>query len=155
MCYAETGRPRITLKWVDRNKGNQENENYRSRLIVRELKPQGQAVLIPEYPLFLSMPPLLEALKLMCSLLVTSRASRSGGAMALKLTDISRAHFYGISSRRIFVTLPEGDEEEGKCGFYFAGCTGHVTHLQHGRRIAHSFYSKMDFLQERRGPVSL
>ena len=88
-CYEETGKPPITLKRIDRNKGEQENENYRSRLVVRELKSQGQAALIPEYALFSSMPP-LQALKLMCSLLVTLRASRNGGAMALKLTDISR-----------------------------------------------------------------
>lgn len=77
------------LKRIDRNKGDQENENYRSRLVVRELKSQGQAALIPEYALFSSMPP-LQALKLMWSLLVMLRASRNGGAMALKLTDISR-----------------------------------------------------------------
>ena len=76
ICYEETGKPPIALKWIDRNKGDQENENYRSRLPVRELKPQGQAALIPEHALFSSMPP-LEALKLMCSLLITSRALRA------------------------------------------------------------------------------
>ena len=115
MCYAETNRAPITLKWVDRNKGDTTRENYRSRLVVREIKSQGQAALIPEYALFSSMPP-LEALKLLCSLLVTLRVSRRGGKLSLKLTDISRAHFYGRAARRIFVTLPEGDESPGECG---------------------------------------
>ena len=69
ICYEETGKPPITLKWIDRNKGD----------LVRELKPQGQAALIPEHALFPSMPP-LEALKLMCALLVTLRALRAMAA---------------------------------------------------------------------------
>ena len=114
-CYAETGRPPITLKWVDRNKGDSVHENYRSRLVVREVKSKGDAAMLPEYSLFSSMPP-LEALKLMCSLLATLRVSRGGGKLTLKLTDISRAHFYGTATRRIFVNLPEGDETPGMCG---------------------------------------
>ncbi|CAE7240586.1 unnamed protein product [Symbiodinium natans] len=114
-CWQETGRPPITLKWVDRNKGDNVNENYRSRLVVREVKSQGQAALLPEHALFSSMPP-LEAVKLLCSLMTTLRVSRRGGKLSLRLIDISRAHFYGRATRRIFVTLPEGDESPGKCG---------------------------------------
>ena len=36
--------------------------------------------------------------------------------LKVKLYDISRAHFYSASKRRLFVTLPEGDEEEGMSG---------------------------------------
>ena len=77
MCWDETGRPPITLKWVDRNKGDDVRENYRSRLVVREVKSQGQAALIPDYALFSSMPP-LEGLKILCSLLTTLKRSKSG-----------------------------------------------------------------------------
>ena len=115
VCWAETGRPPITLKWVDRNKGDDVKENFRSRLVVREVKSQGQAALIPDYALFSSMPP-LEGLKILCSLLTSMKRSTSGKRLTLKLTDISRAHFYGKAERRVFVTLPEGDEEPGKCG---------------------------------------
>ena len=85
MCYEETGGPPITLKWVDRNKGDSTKENFRSRLVVREVKSQGQAAMIPEFALFSSMPP-LEALKLMCSLLATLRVSRGGGKLTLTLS---------------------------------------------------------------------
>ncbi|CAE7344151.1 unnamed protein product [Symbiodinium natans] len=54
VCWDETGRPPITLKWVDRNKGDDVRENYRSRLVVREVKSQGQAALIPDYAVFLN-----------------------------------------------------------------------------------------------------
>jgi hypothetical protein len=48
MCYAETNRAPITLKWVDRNKGDTTRENYRSRLVVREIKSQGQSLIFLE-----------------------------------------------------------------------------------------------------------
>ena len=61
------------------------------------------------------MPP-LEGLKILCSLLTSMKLSASGKQLSLKLTDISRAHFYGKAERRVFVTLPEGDETLGYCG---------------------------------------
>ena len=42
-CWQATGRPPITLKWVDGNKDDDVHENYRSRLVAREVKSQGQA----------------------------------------------------------------------------------------------------------------
>ena len=57
MCWDETGKNPITLKWVDVNKGDEENKRYRSRLVVREIKKKGQRVL-PDHQLFSSMPPL-------------------------------------------------------------------------------------------------
>ena len=114
VCWEETGRAPITLKWVDRNKGDDIRENYRSRLVVREVKSVGAAAMLPDHALFSSMPP-LEALKMLCSLMVPLKTTRRGGKLSLKLTDISRAHFYGKAGRRVFVNLPEGDEEEGKC----------------------------------------
>ena len=37
-CMEVTGKPPIRLLWIDTNKGDDENENYRSRLVVREKK---------------------------------------------------------------------------------------------------------------------
>jgi hypothetical protein len=54
--------------------------------------------------------------------------------MTLRLTGISRAHFYGVSSRRISVTLTEGDEEEGKCGL--------LLRTMYGTRDASSAWQK-------------
>ena len=69
-CYNETGKEPITLKWVDRNKGDQIKENYRSRLVVREIKKQHGA--LPVHESTSSMPP-LEAAKLLCSLAVSRK----------------------------------------------------------------------------------
>ena len=111
-CYERTGKAPITLKWIDRNKGDTVKPNYRSRLVVREIKKQHGS--LPGHMLFSNMPP-LEAAKLLCSMLATKRKSKRGKPLKLALFDISRAHFYGKAQREIYVTLPEGDDEEGKC----------------------------------------
>ena len=67
-----------------------------------------------EFESFSAMPP-LEALKVLCSLLVSKKVSKSGQPLKLRLIDISRAHFYGQARRRVFCNLPEGEEIAGKC----------------------------------------
>ena len=94
-CWSVTGKPPITLKWIDRNKGDRERPNYRSHIVVREIKKQHGA--LPRHMLFSNMPP-LEAAKLLCSDLATRKKSRSGKALQLALCDIS-----------------PGDEQEGMC----------------------------------------
>ena len=120
-CHNETGKEPITLKWVDRNKGDQIKENYRSRLVVREIKKQHGA--LPVHESTSSMPP-LEAAKLLCSLAVSRKTSKRGKPLKLALYDISRAHFYGVAKRKIFVTLPPGDEEPGMCALLLKSMYG-------------------------------
>ena len=77
-CLSTTGRQPISLKWLDRNKGDSQSPNYRSRLVVREIKRSSKTDDLPEHELFSAMPP-LEALKLLCSLLVSEKV-REGQA---------------------------------------------------------------------------
>ncbi|CAE7546001.1 unnamed protein product [Symbiodinium natans] len=110
------GKVPITMKWVDRNKGDNERPNYRSRIVCREVKRAKNAEFIPEHASFSAMPP-LEAIKLLLSLMVTLKTSKKGRKpLKLRLLDISRAHFYGKAQRDIYVTLPEGDQEPGMVG---------------------------------------
>ncbi len=103
MCWEETGKPPITMKWVDRDKGN---DNYRSRIVVREVKKASKP--LSEAESFSAMPP-LEALKTLCSLLTSKKVSRRGLPYKMMLADISRAHFYGLARRRVFCALyPKG-----------------------------------------------
>ena len=114
-CWKETGKPPVTLKWIDINKGDEENPRYRSRLVAREIKKKGQRVL-PDHQLFSSMPP-LEAMKILGSKMVTVKVSKPRRKpLKLKLYDISRAHLYGVAKRKVYVTLPMEEHEEGKCG---------------------------------------
>ena len=39
----KTGRPPITVRWVDVNKGDESNPNYRSRLVARQLEAMGNS----------------------------------------------------------------------------------------------------------------
>ena len=121
-CWDATGAPPITLKWVDRDKGN---SNYRSRLVVREIKRKGQA--LPDHDLYSAMPP-LEALKVLCSLMVSKKRSARGGALKMRILDISRAHFYGASRRPVFTNLPP--ERKGR-----EVCKTSQNHVRNTRRF--------------------
>ncbi len=118
---------------MDANKGDQERPNYRSRLVVREIKAKK----LPEErleieQLFSSMPP-LEALMVLISEFITW--SREGYKLAM--FDISRAHFYGKAQRRVFVELVDEDKAEygkDKCGLLLKSCTGRRMHRRYGRR---------------------
>ena len=50
---AETGRPPISVRWVDVNKGDEKHPNYRSRLVAWQLKAtdrSGQSYFAPAPP---------------------------------------------------------------------------------------------------------
>ena len=51
-----TGQPLISVRWVCKNKGDNQNPNVRARFVVRQIRSAG------EYPLFGPTPP-LEALR--------------------------------------------------------------------------------------------
>ena len=111
----ETGKPRIKTRWLDTNKGDPSHPNYRSRLVVKDIKatkrPEDQ---LPANLLFSSMPP-LEAMRLLCSLWATKQRSIHGERLKLGLWGTSRAHFYGTPKRRIFIELPS-EEPRAKGG---------------------------------------
>ena len=47
-----TGRPPISVRWVEVNKGDDENPKYRSRLVAREIRMAGEdAIFAPTPPL--------------------------------------------------------------------------------------------------------
>ena len=105
-CYEETGQAPIGVKWVDINKGDKTNPNYRSRLAAEEFetveRPQWHAVAPPS-----------ECLKLCLHRLAGNRKQK------MLYADVSRAYFYAASSRAVYVKLPGEDWEEGddgKCG---------------------------------------
>ena len=53
-AFARTGRQPISVRWVDVNKGDEENPWYRSRLVARQLKAtdkSGDSYFAPTPPL--------------------------------------------------------------------------------------------------------
>ena len=44
-CYDKTGRAPFTVRWIDINKGDQANPNYRSRFVARETNTHTNATI--------------------------------------------------------------------------------------------------------------
>ena len=106
VCWRETGRKPVTLKWVDTDKGDWRRPRYRSRLVAREIR-RGKQRALPDAMLFSAMPP-LEAMKGLCSLLVTRQRSEvRRKPLKIGIWDVSRAHLYGVAQRNIFTEVPE------------------------------------------------
>jgi len=111
-CIAKTGKKPIGMRWIDINKGDKTNPDYRSRLVAKEIKRDSRT------DLFAATPP-LEAKKMLFSLAVTDgygyNKDKSKG-MKLDFIDVRRAYFHAKCRRDVYVELPEEDAEEGMCG---------------------------------------
>ena len=91
-----TGKAPIGVRWVDVNKGDSVNPEYRSRLVAKEIKRDNRD------DLFAATPP-LEAKKMLFSLAVTEgigyQRGRKQEGMKLDFIDIKRAYFHVVGYR--------------------------------------------------------
>ena len=71
-CHQRTGKAPIKVKWVDINKGDEINKEYRSRLVAKEIKRDKRE------DLFAATPP-LEAKKMFFSMAVTEEIGHQSG----------------------------------------------------------------------------
>ena len=105
-CITRTGRPPIGVRWVDTNKGDQENPEVRCRLVVQETKRVSGHMQPGD--VFSATPP-LECLRMMCSLAMscgeTLGATEADDVVILFL-DISRAHPHCPMRRDIYTEFP-------------------------------------------------
>lgn len=132
-CRQKTGKSPIKVRWVDTNKGSEDNPQYRSRLVAMEFnRGKGQ----PEW--FSATPP-LESLKTLLSQVATAqydphswgtwaanqdKKSRSmtvkeDDCVAILYTDVSRAYFHAEAQREVYVDLVPEDclpGQEDYCG---------------------------------------
>ncbi len=141
-AYALTGRPPISTRWVDVNKGDDEDPKYRSRLVARQLKAtdkSGQSYFAPTPP--------LESLRSILSLAATdlegdevhSRDPHSELRTQVQILDISRAYFNAVTddSHPTYVELPAEDPDSAR------GLCGHLlVHLYGTRRAADGWHSE-------------
>ena len=104
-----TGKPPVTVRWVDVNKGDDLNPNMRSRLVARQIRQAGdEAVFAPTPP--------LEALRSIISMAATDlpgktlhvRNPESERRTQLSAIDISRAYVNASTdgSDLTYVMLP-------------------------------------------------
>ena len=106
----EAGKSVIKTKWVDTNKGDTTNPNYRSRLVAMEFRRGHQA------DVFAATPP-LESLRLLLSVFCDGvQRGRERGIRedseerhGILVMDVRRAHFYAAAQRKIFIELPAED----------------------------------------------
>ena len=97
----------ITTKWLDINKGDEENKNYRARLVGREIAKTKRD------DLFAATPP-LESLRMILSICASHQASHKADDRFLVMSnDVKRAYFYAEASRPIFIKIPDEDWEPG------------------------------------------
>ena len=109
-CVEVTGRQPIGCRWIDINKGDEVNPEYRSRLVAQEVNLDNKD------SIFAATPP-LEAKKALFSLAVTEGIGwGQGWQYKLDFIDVKRAYFYAPAKRDVYVKLPPEDFEEGMCG---------------------------------------
>ena len=103
-CVEKEGGKIIDLKWIDTNKGDSANPNYRSRLVGREYNTYK------DNSLYAATPP-LEALRVILSFAATVDED---GPKQVMVNDVSRAYFYAAVQRSLFIELPAEDVEAKK-----------------------------------------
>jgi len=110
-CVRVTGKRPIGTRWVDVNKGDNQEPDVRSRLVAQEYKGGSSS----SVAMFAAMPP-LEAKKMLFSLAASAR-HRSGRPYKIGFIDVKKAYLYAKSTRPTYVRLPpEEKAPEGMCG---------------------------------------
>ena len=100
----------ISTKWIDTNKGDTTDPNYRARLVGREI------AMTKRDDLFAATPP-LESLRYIVSTCASNQLHpEPSERYCLMSNDIKRAYFYAPSTRPIFIEIPEEDREQGDEG---------------------------------------
>ena len=79
-----TGKNPIGVKWIDINKGDERDPEYRSRLVAKEIAYKKDELM------FAATPP-LEAKKLLFSKAVTGTRNNNGKPLKLLFVDVRRA----------------------------------------------------------------
>ena len=104
--WRNTGKAPIKVRWIDINKGDTKDPNYRSQSVAKEIN------ICKKNDLFAATPP-LEAFKSILSMATTNNRGE-----IVMVHDVSRAFFHAKVQRDVYVDLPEEDVlpgDEGKC----------------------------------------
>jgi hypothetical protein len=112
-AWEMTGKAPTSVKWVDLDKGNDEEPDVRCRLVGRDFKPKGEK---DREDLFAAMPP-LECKEILFRKAV-QMPRRGGKKMKLLFIDVKKAHLnvFLEEGEHAYIELPEEDAEIGMCG---------------------------------------
>ena len=92
----------INTMWIGSNRGDDENINSRSRFVAKEFRGPGHV------PIFAGTPP-LESLRALIRMRVAHQTGPMDQRWGMICIDVSRAYFYALAVRRVFVKLPAED----------------------------------------------
>ena len=148
-----TGKPPVTVRWVDVNKGDDVNPNIRSRLVARQIRQPG------EEAIFAPTPP-LESLRTILSLAATDIAGRafhdrrptSERRTQISAIDISRAYFNASmeeGAEPTYVCLPPEHPglAQGQCGLLLKHMYGTRAAADGWQQEYSGFMRKIGFVQ--------
>ena len=111
-CWDVTDKAPIGCRWIGINKGDDNNPDYRSRHVAKEIN------INPSDEMFATAPP-LEAKNMLFSIAMIefalNRAKRSKGTQKLLFIDVRRAYVDAPSRRSVYDTLPDEDAMPGHC----------------------------------------
>jgi hypothetical protein len=116
-CWQRTGKAPITTKWVGTNKGTDEEQDVRMRLVARDFKTKGNNL---REDLFAAMPP-LESKKMLFRIAAAKRRRLRRARlqrMKLMFIDVKKAHLNGVveEGEDVYIELPPEANAPGKCG---------------------------------------
>ena len=98
----------VKTRWIDINKGDDENPNYRSRLVGKEFNNEQMD------GLFAGTPP-LEALRFLIHEAATVRSDEPLGSKVLMINDVSRAFFEAPCEEEHMRGTPQGRQDGDGC----------------------------------------
>ena len=106
-CLQMTGRPPVSTRWVDVDKGREGRVEIRSRLVARDFKVKGDK---REVDTFAAMPP-MEAKRVLFRMAMLDGAvggDAAKGGVKLMFIDIKKAHLNGklVEDEYAYVQLP-------------------------------------------------
>ena len=139
----------IPTRWIDINKGDNQQPNYRSRLVAKEFNTCAQE------GLFAATPP-LEALRLLMSEAATEGAGDKAPKVVM-LNDVARAFFEAPMRRMVCVELPAealGENEAGAdvVGFLELSLYGTRDAAANFQREVKEFMLRQGFVQSQYSP---
>ena len=127
-CFAKTGKPPVSVRWVRTNKAHPVGTDIRCRLVARDFKAGEKG----RDDLFAETPP-LEAKRILLSRAATQR--KDGKWRSLTFIDAKKAHLNPKCEDDVYIDLPE-EVGAGK------GMCGKLVHWLYGFRPAAAAWEK-------------
>ena len=107
--WSATGKGPLGGRWVDVNKGDDQNPDVRCRWVAKDI------AFTKTDEFFAAMPP-IEALRMLLSFTASGR-THGGGGRKILIIDAKKAHLHAFPDRDVYVQLPPEISREGYCAY--------------------------------------